>query len=211
MKNCSKTKKIIFGIVILTIISGIIILCTIGFNKSIEYSAGTRIEVYIEKGYDKQDIISIANESFNNISFSEVEKLGQVASIKVKDYSEEELNTYKNKIMEKYKIEKDKLNVQEILVPKTQIRSIILPYVLPIILVTILSLIYIFFRNIKSENTTRIVMKILLTLTIVLGLYFSLILIFRLPFGVYTMPIALAVYIITLLISVFKKCSNKEN
>lgn len=213
MKDCSKRKKIIFGILILTIISGIIILCTIGFNKSLEYSAGTRIEVYIDKGYDKQEIIDIAKDSFSGkmISFAEVEKLGQVASIKVKDYTDEELDTYKNKIMEKYEIKEDSLMIQEIPVPKTQIRTIIVPYILPITLVTILSLVYMAFRNIKSGNALSIVIKMLLTLIIVLGLYFSLILIFRLPFGPYTMPVALAVYILTLLISVLTNCSNKEN
>ena len=58
------------------------------------------------------------------------------------------------------------------------------------------------FRNLKSENKWKILLKVILILALVLGAYFSLILIFRLPFGSYTMPVALAIYIITLIISV---------
>ena len=105
--------KIVLVVLILLIISGIIILGIMGFNKSPEYMAGTKIEVYIEKGYNKDDVVNIAKECFNNkdIYFEEVEKLNQVASIKVKDYSEEELNNYKAKISEKYDIEKDSLQL----------------------------------------------------------------------------------------------------
>ena len=212
MKNCSKKKKIFCIILILVIISGIIILNTIGFEKSLEYTAGTKIEVYIAKGYDKQDIINIANESFKgkDIYFEEIEKLGQIASIKVKNCTEEEVNTYKTKISEKYEIDVETLVVQEVSVPKTQIRTIITPYVFPVTLVTILSLIYILFRNIKAENVLKILMEKVLIIALVLGLYFSLILIFRLPFGPYTMPMALAIYIITLL-SISKNSINNEN
>ena len=39
-----------------------------GFEKSSDYATGTRLEVYIPKGYEKQDVISIAKESFENKS-----------------------------------------------------------------------------------------------------------------------------------------------
>ena len=61
-----KSNKIVLIILILLIISGIIILGVKGFNKSPEYMAGTKIEVYIEKGYNKDDIVNIAKECFTN-------------------------------------------------------------------------------------------------------------------------------------------------
>ena len=175
-----------------------------GFNKSSEYQAGTRIEVYIPQGYEKQDVINIAKESFNgkNITFEKIEKLNQVAGIKVKEYSSEELDVFKTKISEKYNIDKENLQIYEIEIPTTRITTAIEPYVLPVILVTVISLIYVLFRNLKSEQKWKIIIKIVLTLAIVLGVYFSIILICRLPFADYTMPLALAIYIITLLILV---------
>lgn len=196
--------KIVLVVLILLIISGIIILGVKGFNKSPEYIAGTKIEVYIEKGYNKDDIVNIARECFSNkdIYFKEVEKLNQVASIKIKDYSEEELNNYKAKISEKYDIEKDSLRLYEVQVPTTQIRTVITPYILPVVLVTVIFLVYVLFRNLKSKDKWKIIIKILLILIIALGIYFSLVLVLRLPFGMYTMPIALAIYISTLIVLV---------
>lgn len=197
-----KLNKILLIVLILLIISGIIILGVKGFNKSPEYIAGTKIEVHIAKGYNKNDIVNIAKECFTNkdIYFEDIEKLNQVASIKVKAYTEEELNSYKAKISEKYDIEEDSLQLYEIPVPTTQIRTVIMPYVFPVMLVTVISLIYVLFRNLKSKDKWKNILKILLVLAIVLGVYFSLILVLRLPFGTYTMPMALAIYILTLII-----------
>lgn len=203
MKKWLNKKSIFLIIIILIILSGVITLCVAGFEKTNVYKAGTRIEAYIPKGYEKQDIIDIAKESFiNRVSFEEVEKLNQVAAIKLQNYTVDELDTFKTKISEKYDIEKEELEIQEIQLPTTRISTAIEPYVFPTILVTALALIYILFRNLKSENKWKIILNIIIKLVVSLGLYFSLILIFRIPFGSYTMPLALAIYIIILIISV---------
>lgn len=204
MKYILKKNNLILLVLIVFILAGLITMFVTGFNKSFEYQAGTRIEVYIPQGYEKQDVIDIANESFNGkkINFEKMEKLNQVAGIKVKEYSSEELDVFKTKISEKYNIDKDKLQIYEIEIPATRISTAIEPYILPVILVTVISLIYVLFRNLKSEQKWKIILKIVLTLSIVLGLYFSIVLICRLPFADYTMPLALAIYIITLLILV---------
>lgn len=204
MKKMSKESKIILLLIILFIISGIITLLVAGFEKNAIYAAGTRIEVYIPQGYEKQDILEIAKESFNGkeFAFEEVEKLNQVAGIKINKYTKEELDNFKSKISEKYKIEEDKLEIYEIKLPKTRIRTDIMPYVFPVTLVTVLSLIYVLFKSIKSKNAWKNILKIIAILAITLGIYFSILLIFRIPYGSYTMPIALAIYIITLLIAV---------
>lgn len=198
-------KKIPLIILILIILAGAIMLFVAGFEKSTMYKAGTRIEIYIPQGYEKQDIINIAKESFNGkkVAFEEVEKLNQIAGIKLEEeYSEEEIKNFKAKISEKYKIEEKELEVYEIEIPNIRVNNDIKPYIYPITLVTILSIIYVLFRNLKNENVWKIILKIIITLAIVCGVYFSLMLIIRIPYSTYTMPIALALYIITLIISV---------
>lgn len=204
IKNISNKNKIVLSVIIIFIICGIIILFTNGFEKANEYKAGTRIEVYIPQGYEKQDIINIANESFNGKTFEieKIEKLDQVAGIKIEKYTEEELKNFKTKISEKYEIKEDKLELYEIKIPTTRIRTIVEPYVFPIVLVTVLSLIYVLFASLKADDKFIRILKVILTLILVLGIYFSLILVCRLPFGIYTMPIALVVYIVTLIIVV---------
>lgn len=208
MKNISNKNKIVLLVLILLIIAGTIILGVSGFEKSIEYQEGKRIEVYIPQGYEKHDIENIAKESFNQKKFiiEEVEKLNQVVGIRIKNYTKEELESLKTKVIEKYEIEEKELRVYEVELPSTRIRTDINPYIFPVFLVTILTSIYSLIRNMKLEEKWNILFKNILVLAIILGTYFSLILIFRIPFGVYTMPIALAIYIITL-ISVF---NNKK-
>ena len=198
-------KKIPLIILILILLAGIITLFVAGFEKSVIYGAGTRIEVYIPKGYEDKEILDIAKESFagKKIALEKVEKLDQIAGIKINEkYSEEEMKNFKSRISEKYGIEEKNLDIYELPVPKIKVSTDIMPYVSPIALITAVSLIYVLFRNLKNENKWKIIFKIVITLAIVLGLYFSIILIIRIPYGIYTMPIAIVIYIITLMISV---------
>lgn len=207
MKCILKKNKIILIVLAVLIIAGIITMFVTGFEKAYEYQAGTRIEVYIPQGYENQDIINIAKESFNGkkVSFEKVEKLNQIAGIKIKEYSKEEFENFKAKISEKYDIDEKELEIYEIKVSTTRIRTVVEPYVFPVVLVTVLSLIYVLFRNLKAENKWKKLLKIVLALVIVLGVYFSLILILGLPFGEYTMPLAFAIYLISLIILVNNK------
>ena len=206
--NCIlKKNKIILIVLAVLIIAGIITMFVTGFEKAYEYQAGTRIDVYIPQGYENQDIINIAKESFNGkkVSFEKVEKLNQIAGFKIKEYSKEEFENFKAKISEKYDIDEKELEIYEIKVSTTRIRTVVEPYVFPVVLVTVLSLIYVLFRNLKAENKWKKLLKIVLALVIVLGVYFSLILILGLPFGEYTMPLAFAIYLISLIILVNNK------
>lgn len=209
-KLLEKNKKVLIILLILIIVSGIIVVSTIGFKKTSEYTSGTKIEVYIPKGYDKKDIIDIAEKTFNNrdIVFYELEKLNQVACIKVNEYTEEELTAFKNEVAQKYDIDVEKLEVYEVLVPATRISSIVEPYAMPCIITTLLVLVYIFIRGFKTDNMFKNILNMLLILIAVEGLYFSLIAILRIPIGTLTMPIALVLFIITLLeqVSSRKRC-----
>ena len=210
MKEWFNKNKIILIICIVIIIAGLIMLFTKGFNKENYYTANKKIETYIEKGYEKEDIINIAKECFpdRQIDFEEIEKLEQVAAIRLKEATEEEIENYKNKIIEKYEIEEANLQIYEVDMPTSRIRTFVEPYVFSVSLVTILSLVYILIRNIKKEKLVENILKTIIILALVLGVYFSLILICRIPFGTYTMPIALTIYISTLLIVVNK--ANKQ-
>ena len=147
MKN-----KIILLIAILLILAGTITLFIVGFEKTEAYKDAARIEVYIPQGYEKEDIKQLVEESFvgKDYDLEEIEKLNQVVGIRVKDYSEKELDNFKAKISEKYNIEKDKLEIYEIELPKVRIRTVVSSYVLPISIITVISIIYMLFRNIKS-------------------------------------------------------------
>ena len=206
MRDISKSKKIIAVIIILILLAGIIMLVAKGFNKGITYQKATKIKCYIANGYDKSDIKQITDEVFVNkiVQIQDVEKLNQVVSVRINNYTEEELENFKTKISEKYGIEKDDLEIYEIEVPTTRIKTLVTPYVLPVSLVTILAIIYVGIRNIKSKDMIKKVAKLLTSLIVVAGLYFSIIVLAQIPVTEYMMPIALALYVATLLITVIK-------
>jgi len=208
MKKYFNIKTIFLAISILVIIVGITTIGVSGFEKALEYKAGTRIEVYIPEGYEQQEVMDIAKECFKTeeILFSKIENVNKVAGIKVTNYTQAQLENYLFKIAEKYEIDAEEMEYYEIVVPETKISTIINPYILPVVLITLLSLIYTIIRNYKSNNKIKISLKILGILVITLCVYFSIIALFELQFSIYTMPIAFAIYIVTLLIEVNKKC-----
>lgn len=181
-------------------------LIVAGFNKSLIYQKATKIECYIPSGYEKNDIQKITDEVFNGkeVFIQDVEKLNQVVSIRIKNYTEEELGNFKTKISEKYGIDEEDLQFYEIDVPATRIKTIISPYVLPVSIVTILCIFYFAIINIKKKDLFKKILKLLLALIAVAGLYFSIILLARIPVNEYMMPIALALYVTTLLLSAIK-------
>ena len=69
-------------------------------------------------------------------------------------------------------------------------------------------LLYVGIRNIKSKEMIKKVAKLLTILIAVAGLYFSIMVLARIPVTEYMMPTALALYIATLLLTVIKL--NKE-
>lgn len=206
MKNISNLKKIILAIISLVIIVGIVMLFMVGFNKGMIYNKGTKIEIAISKGYDKKEVEQIAKETFPNrkILMQDLEKLNQVISVKVEHYTQEELDNFKTKIGEKYGIEKEKLEVHEVLTPATRISTIVSPYILPVSLVTAISILYIVIKNIKEKDIAKKIITLLTMLISVAGLYFSIIIIARIPVIELTMPIALVLYVATLLVTVIK-------
>ena len=208
MKKYFNIKTIFLAICIIIIIAGAITIGVSGFEKSLEYKAGTRIEVYIPQGYEKQEVMDIARECFKTeeILFSKIENVNKVAGIKVTEYTEAQLENYLFKIAEKYEIDAEEMEYYEIVVPETKIGTLINPYILPVVLITVLLLIYVIIKNYKSNNKIKMSLKVLGILVITLGLYFSIIALFKLPFSMYTMPFAFGIYIVTLLISANKKC-----
>lgn len=210
MKENSKIGKLILAVVVLMLIAAIVMLFAVGFNKSVTYSKGSKIEVEIPQGYNKQEVEEIAKEAFPNreLEVQDIEKLNQVFAVKLENYTDEELESFKAKIAEKYDIEKKELTVLEITTPSTRISTLVKPYLFPVGLATALSIVYIGVRNITNKQMGNKILKLILTLVLAMGVYFSIIMIGRIPVAPYTMPVALAVYVAALLCGVIY--SNKE-
>ena len=62
MGNIKEKRNIVFGIIAIVIIAGLIMLYVKGLNLSLEYANTKRVELYIGKEFNVEDIKDISNE-----------------------------------------------------------------------------------------------------------------------------------------------------
>ena len=205
MKKKLSINQLICIISIIVIIVGVIVLLTRGFEKSLDYARVNRIEIYLENGYNKEEITQIVNEIFIEKEFKihDVDKFNQTIAIDLREsYSEEELESLKTAIAEKNGIDKEELTIYENKIPAVTVRDIVKPYLQPMIIATMLIVIYIILRNIKSvEKIMSKIIRMILTILLAEGVYFSLILIIGIPISKLTMPIAIIIYMLSVIIN----------
>lgn len=199
----SNKNKIIYGISIIIIIIGVILTITKGFNKSLEYGTSQKIEIYIGKEFDTNDIKSMTDEVFNGqqVSIKKVELFKDMVSISAKEISKEQRDTMIEKIKEKYSLEDvaaDIVNVSEI-----KLSDIAKRYTVSIAISFAIILVYVMIIFFKL-NILKVVGKLIINTIIVEGVYFSILSITRLPICKLTMPIALIIYVITIFIMMCK-------
>lgn len=202
MKEIFKNRKVIYAILSIIIIIGIIVTCVFKLNFSLLYSQNTRINLYIGKEYNIEDIKNIASEVFGtkNIAYQKIEKFNEAVSIIVKEASDEQVENLKTKIQEKYEIEGTDNLVKEVEIAHFRGRDIVKPYIIPVIIAAAIVLIYIMLKYAKL-GIVKVILTLILRLAVVEAVSFSIIAIFRLPVGIYTMPILLTIYVLTILIT----------
>lgn len=203
MKKVLKNKKLIYGIMTVIIILGIIATYVFRLNFTLEYSKNTRINVYIGKEYNVEDIQTIAEEVFGtkDIYYQEIERFNEAVSITVKEASDEQIENLTNKIKEKYELESTEGLIQTNEIGHLRGRDIVKPYIIPMVITTVIILAYVGIRY-TNLGVYKTIFTLLARLVYSEALYLSIIAIARLPIGVYTMPIAIALYILVTMLTV---------
>ncbi len=195
-----KTKKIltvVLAISIIIIIAGIIVVAKQGFRFDLHYQGGKRIEVELGQDVQKQEIEEISKEVLGeNVQVQIVEVYKQEVSILAPDITEEQRNAIVTKINEKYGLELSAEESEIIVVPNTRFRDIIRPYIIPLIITTVIILVYIGFRFIK-KTSAEILLETIGAITVGQALLFSIIAVTRIPIGVWTLPLVLIVYVLS--------------
>lgn len=210
------SKKIIYGILILTIIVGATLIATIGLNLSIEYNENTKIYVYIGKKFENKEIKQIASEVFktNKVTVRKVEVYEDMACITTEKQNSENLNErieeLNAKINEKYELENKTEDIVTKNEPKIKVYTIVKPYIWPVIISSVIIIICsaIIFRKIGIIKT---IITYILSILGSQALYMSIIAIARIPVDKYTMPIALIVYMIAIIATTIIKQKQLEN
>lgn len=203
-------KKIGYIVLACIIIIGIIVIAFAGFNVSLKYSPSKQISVYIGKEFESKDIKSIVKEvtGSSNCIVQKVELYEEIASITVKDMTDEQIEQLNNKINEKYELENtvaDDITITEN--ANVRIRDMVRPFIWPIALSLIVILVYAGIRFRKIE-ILEVLGKILGMNVLGEAVFVSILAITRIPVNALTIPMCLAIYVVVT-VAVFNHLENK--
>lgn len=197
-----KNKKMLslLVIILIIIIAGTVILFTKGMNYGLVYGDNTTVELYLEADFKNDDIQSIIKEVFgDNIKIRQVNNLRQDILIIAKSVSDEQLNTLVSKFNEKYGLE---LKTEDLLITNnTKISGVdlISSYILPICISAIAILAYFIIRY-RRLGIYKVSLITILTIILAFAMYASIYAISRLPINEFTMPIAVIIYAISIIL-----------
>ncbi|MBE5819908.1 MAG: hypothetical protein E7310_03720 [Clostridiales bacterium] len=205
-----KNKKIVFSLIVVVAITiwGVISIVTKGFDYSLEYSANTEMEIATGiKDIQTNAIKEIVDSILQNEN-SMVQVNDENVYIISKNISEEQQSEILSKINEKYSINatKEEITVNENMV--IDYWDIVYRYISPIIIVTVIILIY-FGIKYRKQNWIKVIGISLGTLIILELLAISIIAIVRIPLSIYTIPVLLGLYLLTILVLTYIFEKNK--
>lgn len=209
-----KNPKIIYLIAVIIILLGMIVTGIWKTNFSLDYKEHTRIDVYLGKDYNLEDMKQIAKEVFSKekIRYKEIETFHDSLSVHVSSLTEEQLGTFKEKVKEKYELEETDNSIVTTTIPHYRIRDMVKPYIIPIIIATILIFVYVGIRYLNL-GVYKVIGVLLLRIVVSEAVLASIIEIARIPVGIYTMPVGIFVYMLVTVLTVVgyeKQISKKK-
>ncbi|MCI9287420.1 MAG: hypothetical protein HFJ57_05595 [Clostridia bacterium] len=219
MNKIMKNKMISYIVIALIILVGIAAIFAFKLNFTLMYSEHITINVYLGKAYNIQEIKPIVEETLGKQEtvYQEIETFGDSLAITVKEATDEQISNLESKLKEKYEIESTQTILQMNKIGHLRGRDIVKPYVVPMLIATIIVLVYIGIRYSKL-GVLKTVSTLLLRLIVIETLLLSIIAIFRISIGVYTMPVAILLYMGVILFTTIsyenklaKKIANEKS
>lgn len=200
MENINKKTKILIAVISLIIILGGIVVAIKGFNFDLGFAQMKKVEFYIKKEFNEDDIKQITSEVLGNqkVSIQKVEIYGDTLGILAEEITEEQKEQLVQKINEKYELEIKAEDVQIQNVPHAKGKDILKPYILPFSISTVIILIYMAVRYNKL-GVMKTVLKLIGSVVASQAVLFSLFAICRIPVGILTIPMVIVVYLFVLL------------
>lgn len=204
----TKAKKMGLLVSIVLIVIGAIIFATKGFNYDLSYGAAKRIRVPMKSDFSIEDYKAISKEIYGDAEVETITVFKEGVSIKVKDTSDEQLDTLITKINEKYGYEYKREDIQVTEMPKVEFASIIKQAIIPIVITLLVVFVYMIIRY-KKLGILYVVLNLLVPAIITQLLVLSIYLICRIPVTNVLLPILLTVYAGSIIYST-KQCEDKK-
>lgn len=205
-----KNKKIIYLIIAIIILAGLVSIYVRRLNFTLMYDSHTRIDVYAGKDIDLGELKEIAKEVFGNveIQYQRIETFNDSVAMHIKEVTQEQASTLKEKLKEKYELGDTEFMLQ-FQIPHVRARDLVKPYLIPTIIVTLIIMGYVGVRYMKL-GAMKTMVSLLAKLVVIELLYLAIIGLFGIPIGIFTMPIAIAIYLITTMVSITKNQNELE-
>ena len=200
MEQLRKNKnKILIILIAIILIAGIAMIVIKGFNFELKYQNTQRVELYLKQEFNVSDIKNITNEVLAGqpVMIQKVEVYEDMVAITSNQITDEQKTNLVQKINEKYGTELNADEIQIENIPHTRGRDIIKPYLIPFALATGIILVYVAIRY-RKLGAVKVILKTAIILVVAEAVLASVIAITRLPIGKTTIPLAIAVYLLTL-------------
>lgn len=196
MEEQKSTKKIIYCIMAVIIIIGAIVCYTKGFNVDLQYSSKQKIIISNNTVFDKTKVEEIAKEILKNrkVKVQEIGRFSNAVEIVSTQITDEEKSEIVNKINEQlgFSISNDDITIESI--SNTRIRDVLKPYIVPGLVTFIFILVYFIIVYHKIGLKYILLKSIIMPIAVEL-LYYAIIAITRIPFGIITNAIAIGIYV----------------
>ena len=204
-------KKIVQVLLICLIIAGIIVISTAGFNVGLKYSEHIEISINVGSQFNVADIKAITKEVFGNtnVLVQQVELYKDMVQITVKEATEEQISSLNDKINEKYEIENQLTDIKIIHISNVRLRSIVKPYILPISIVSIITIVFamIVFRKLGA---LKVAYEVATSIVAPQAILASLYAVTRIPINRLTSIIAIIIFIISIILPMVKMNKERE-
>lgn len=209
----NKKKVILILIPMVTIIvAGIVMICLKGFNYSLLYSNTQRLNIYMDKEFNVEDIKTITNEVFGDkqVKVQKANQFGTVASIVASEITEEQQNSLMEKINTKYEITLDKeTDIALMNIPQARAWDLVKIYVSPLLTITLISITYMALRF-RKNGIIKSLVEPVVSLVLIMALYVSVVAIVRIPVNEFFVILGILIYISTIICNAMR-LSKAEN
>ena len=207
-------KRVVSILLICLLIAGIIVIAVKGFNVGLKYSENTQIAINIGKTFEINDIKQITSEVFKGqrVIIQRVELYEDMVQITVKEASEGQINELNTKINEKYELENSIDDVEVVQNANIRLRTLIKPYILPISILSIVTILYAVIVY-RKQGILYVLYTTAMAIVAPQAILSSLYAVTRIPINRLTSIIAVVVYIASITITMIyfgKKKNSKE-
>lgn len=198
-----KIKKILIYMLVILILAGSIIVALKGFNVDLSLQKHDSINYIVGKDFEISDIKEISKEVFKDkkVVLRTIEVFNDAISINTSSITEEEKDMLITKLDEKYKDGEKTENVEIISTPTIRLRELLSPYIVPALIVFVLTFIVENIRIIgKYKKSYLKILEAILVLILTQLSILSIIAICRIPISIITIPVLIFIAIIELIL-----------